>query len=60
MEKRFLNVNELAIYLGLSPDTIRAWVKTGRIPSSKLGRAVRFDKYKIDEWLKDKEVKCIG
>lgn len=55
MEKRFLNIKEIAEYLCLSESTIRAWVKTGRIPFSKLGRCVRFDILKINEWLKQKE-----
>jgi excisionase family DNA binding protein len=55
MEKRFFNVKEIATYLGLSEDTIRAWVKTGKIPFSKLGRSVRFDLRRIDQWLKKKE-----
>lgn len=53
--KRFFNVKEIAVYLGLSPDTIRAWVKKGRIPFSKFGKAVRFDFQKIELWIKAKE-----
>lgn len=53
--KRFFNANEIATYLGLSDDTIRAWVKKGKIPFSKLGRAVRFDIQKIEPWLKVQE-----
>lgn len=53
--QRFLDVKSLAQYLCLSEDTIRAWVKTGQIPFSKLGRAVRFDLLKIEPWLKRKE-----
>lgn len=60
MEKRFLNTKELAVYLGLSSDTIRAWVKTGRIPYSKLGRSVRFDLRRIEPWLRKKRVKDFG
>ena len=53
--KRFLNVPETAVYLGLSEDTIRAWVKQGKIPFTKLGKAVRFDLFRIEPWLKAKE-----
>jgi len=55
MEKRFYNAREIAIYLGLSEETVRKWVQRGEIPSSKLGRAVRFDLVKINTWLKTKE-----
>lgn len=54
ISQRFLDVRSIAHYLCLSEDTIRAWVKKGEIPFSKLGRAVRFDLPEIDEWLKKK------
>ena len=53
--RRFLNVSEVAVYLGLSDDTIRCWVKNGKIPFSKLGKSVRFDLQRIEPWLKTKE-----
>lgn len=56
MEKRFLNSKEAARYLSLTEPTIRNWVRFNKIPYSKLGRCVRFDMLKINQWLKDKEV----
>lgn len=58
MEKRFLNVNEVAEYLGLSDNTIRAWIKQGRLPFCKFGGAVRFDLQKINLWAKTKECRA--
>jgi len=55
MQKRFINAKDLAAYLCLSENTIRDWVKLGKVPFSKLGRAVRFDLQKIEPWLKHKE-----
>lgn len=60
MDKRFLTSKEIAIYLNLSENTIRAWVKFGRIPFSKLGRSVRFDLKVIDKWLRNKEISVIN
>ncbi len=60
MDKRFLNTTELAGYLGMSEHTIRSWVKFGRIPFCKFGRAVRFDLRRIERWLKDKECHMLG
>ena len=56
ISQRFLDAKNLAQRLCLSEHTIRAWVKKGKIPFSKLGRAVRFDMHKIEQWLKGKEV----
>ena len=55
MEKRFITIKELAAYLSMSENTIRDWIKEGRIPFSKLGRSVRFDLRRIESWLKKKE-----
>lgn len=55
MEKHYFTVKEIATYLGLSPNTIRAWVKYGRIPFCKFGRAVRFDIKKIEPWVRKHE-----
>lgn len=55
MEKRYFNVKEIANYLGMSPNSIRAWVRLRRIPFSKLGRSVRFDIRKIDIWAESKK-----
>ena len=54
--KRYMNVEEVADYLGFSEDTIRSWIKNRKIPILKFDRAVRFDTDKIDIWLKDKEL----
>lgn len=56
MQRRFLNTAQLAEYLGVSQSAIRSWVKYGKIPYSKLGKAVRFDMIKIGKWLHSKEI----
>lgn len=55
MERRYFNVKEIANYLGMSPNSIRAWVRLRQIPFSKFGRAVRFDIQKIDLWAENME-----
>lgn len=55
MEKRYFTVNEIANYLGMTSNAIRAWVRLRKIPYSKLGRSVRFDIRKIDLWVESKE-----
>lgn len=50
--KRFMTVDELAAYLGVSRHTIYWWVAVRKIPHSKLGKLVRFGQDEIDEWLK--------
>ena len=51
MEKRFLNVPEVAVYLGFSVSAIRKWVRRGTIPFNKVNGGIRFDIERIDHWL---------
>ncbi len=37
------NLKQAAEYLGVSPITLRRWVKAGRVSAHKIGRAYTFD-----------------
>ena len=52
MEK-LLNIQEISDLLGVKPSTVRKWVHLGFIPHVKLGRAVRFEKKAIEEWVSE-------
>jgi excisionase family DNA binding protein len=43
---------ELADFLAVSPITVYKMAKAGRMPSFRVGTAVRFDPRKIAEWLR--------
>lgn len=57
METRFIGINDLSEYLGLTKGTLYVWVCHKRIPYLKLGKRLRFDIIEINDWLKDKRVK---
>ena len=59
MEKRFLGLQEVSEYLGVTRGTLYVWVCHKRIPYLKIGRLVKFDLQVIEAWLKDKRVKII-
>jgi len=46
-----MTVKEIAEYLGLTTKAIYNRVHMRRIPYSKLGGSLRFDKEAIDNWL---------
>ena len=50
MQKRFLNVPEVAVYLGFSTSAIRKWVRRGMIPFNKVNGGIRFDIERINQW----------
>ena len=54
MEKRLMTVNELSEYMATSVGSIYTKVCERKMPPEcivKIGRALRFDKAKIDIWL---------
>ena len=60
-ERRYLNIKEVAAYLGLSKWTIYDLVDKRRIPFIPLSRkALRFDRFRIDKWMEKKEVGTVS
>ncbi len=52
MEKRFVNIKDLADYLGVSKHTVKSWVYKDRLPCKRIGRTVRFDLKEIEQILR--------
>ncbi len=53
----YMTVDEVAKLLKMGKKTIRNWTSQGKIPSVKLGSAVRYRKTQIDNWSAAKEKK---
>ncbi len=53
MEKRMMDIKELASYIGLKPQTIRNQISMGtfQIPTKKLGRLLKWDRRDVDGFL---------
>jgi excisionase family DNA binding protein len=49
--KRLLNIKEGALLLHISENTLRQWVHQRRVPSVKLGKAVRFDPEDLQKFI---------
>jgi excisionase family DNA binding protein len=52
MEDRWLSVDEIAVYLGVSKDTIYTWVTSKALPGHKIGRLWRFKLADVDAWVR--------
>ena len=52
MEDRWLSMDEMCEYLGVSDDTIHRWIRTKQMPAAKIGRCWRFKKRLVDNWVK--------
>lgn len=49
--ERWLNLEEISKHLGMSKDTVRAWIKKGAIPHYKVGRQYKFKISEVDAWI---------
>jgi excisionase family DNA binding protein len=52
MDDRWLSVDEIAEYLGVSKDSIYAWVTAKKMPGHKVGRFWKFKRDEVDEWVR--------
>lgn len=51
-EDRWLSVEEIAQYLGVSKETVYRWLDRGAIPSHRIGKLWRFKPSEVDVWVK--------
>ena len=49
---RWLSVQEIAKYLGISKETVYRWIDKNRIPTHKVGKQWKFKTADIDIWVK--------
>ncbi len=58
-EKRLLNYEEAAEYLGIKLNTLRNLVCRRAVPFVKIGTRTYFTKPKLDAWIEEKSVEAI-
>lgn len=51
-ENRWLSVDEVANYLGVSRDSVYRWIEGRGFPAHKVGRSWKSKMAEIDEWVK--------
>ncbi|MDR3361904.1 MAG: helix-turn-helix domain-containing protein [Desulfovibrio sp.] len=52
MEDRWLSVDEITRYLGVSSDTVYRWIDKYSMPAHRMGRFWKFKKDEVDAWAK--------
>ncbi|AQA18969.1 transcriptional regulator [Halioglobus japonicus] len=52
MPNRWLSVEEIAEYLGVSKDTIYAWRERKGLPAHRIGRFWKFKAEEVDDWVR--------
>lgn len=49
---RWLSVEEVAHYLGISKETIYRWLEKKKIPAHRIGKLWKFQLSEVDSWVK--------
>ena len=52
MSDRWLSVEQIAEYLGVSRDTVYAWIGKRGMPAHRIGRLWKFKTDEVDEWVR--------
>lgn len=52
VEERWLSVDEIAEYMGVSKDTVYSWITAKGMPSHKMGRLWKFKRDEVDAWVR--------
>mgnify|MGYP000858369057 FL=1 len=52
-EERWVNIADVADHIGVSQDTIRNWLKSGKLPTIKAGKQYKFLLSEVDALLRD-------
>lgn len=51
--EKWVNLEDVADYLSVSKDTIRAWIKNEKIPFYKAGKRYKFKISEIDDYVRN-------
>lgn len=48
----WLSVEQIAVYLAISKETVYRWLEKGKIPAHRVGKQWRFKPSEVDAWVK--------
>lgn len=52
--EKWVNLDDVAEYLSISRDTVRTWIKEGKLPVYRAGKRYKFKK--VDEWVRNGKI----
>lgn len=53
MAEPWLSADGIAEHLGVTKDTVYAWITDKRMPAHKVGRLWKFQTSEVDEWVRN-------
>jgi len=51
--EKWLSMREITEHLGVSRDTVLAWINEKKMPAHKIGRLWKFQVSEVDAWVKN-------
>ena len=51
-EEKWVNLEDVAEHLSVSKDTIRAWIRDGKLPINRADKRYKFKLSEVDNWLR--------
>lgn len=51
--EKWVNLKDIAEHLSISQDTVRNWIKEGKLPFYKAGKSYKFKISEVDEWVRE-------
>jgi excisionase family DNA binding protein len=52
MSDKWMSVEDIASHLGVSKDTVYAWISKKEMPAHRVGRLWKFQKSEVDAWVR--------
>jgi excisionase family DNA binding protein len=56
MPEKWVTLEDIAEHLSVSTDTVRAWIKNGKLPYYRAGKRYKFKISEVDAWLRDGKI----
>lgn len=54
--EKWVNLEDIAEHLSVSKDTIRLWLKDGKLPIHRAGKRYKFKISEVDKWLREGKI----
>lgn len=51
-DERWLSVEEIAVHMGVSKETVYRWLERKKIPAHRIGKLWKFKVSEVDQWVR--------
>ena len=54
--EKWVNLEDIAEHLSISQDTVRTWIKEGKLPVYRASKRYKFKISEVDEWVREGKI----